>query len=134
MITYKTVEVQGIPIFFRESGPKGAPALLLLHGFPSSSHMFRNLISLLSDRFHIVAPDYPGFGNSGQPAMDTFPYTFDAIAGIMDKFLSAIGLNSFFIYVQDYGAPVGFRLALKDPSRIRGIIITPANKQMNQAA
>jgi pimeloyl-ACP methyl ester carboxylesterase len=127
MITYKIVDVQGIPIFFRESGPKDAPALLLLHGFPSSSHMFRNLIPLLSDRFRIVAPDYPGFGNSGQPSMDKFPYTFDAIAEVMDEFLSVIGLNSFFVYVQDYGAPVGFRLALKDPSRIRGIISQNGN-------
>jgi pimeloyl-ACP methyl ester carboxylesterase len=127
MITYKTVDVQGIPIFYRESGPKEAPALLLLHGFPSSSHMFRNLISLLADRFRIVAPDYPGFGNSGQPAIDMFPYTFDAIAGVMDEFLSAVGLDNFFMYVQDYGAPVGFRLAVKDPSRIRGIISQNGN-------
>ena len=127
MITYKTVEVQGIPIFFRESGPKDAPALLLLHGFPSSSHMFRNLIPLLAEHFRVVAPDYPGFGNSGQPAMDQFPYTFDAIAGVMEEFLSVVGLDTFFIYVQDYGAPVGFRLAVKDPSRIRGIISQNGN-------
>ncbi len=127
MITYKTVDVQGIPIFYRESGPKDAPALLLLHGFPSSSHMFRNLIPLLADRFRVVAPDYPGFGNSGQPAMDQFPYTFDAIAGVMDEFLSVVGLDKFFLYVQDYGAPVGFRLAVKDPSRIRGIISQNGN-------
>jgi hypothetical protein len=101
MITYKTVDVQGIPIFYRESGPKEAPALLLLHGFPSSSHMFRNLIPLLADRFRVIAPDYPGFGNSGQPAMDQFPYTFDAITGVMDEFLSVVGLDTFFMYIQD---------------------------------
>lgn len=127
MITYKSVEVQGIPIFYRESGSKDAPALLLLHGFPSSSHMFRNLIPLLAEHFRVVAPDYPGFGNSGQPALDQFPYTFDAIAGVMEEFLSVVELDSFFIYVQDYGAPVGFRLAVKDPSRIRGIISQNGN-------
>jgi len=127
MISYKTVDVQGMPIFYREAGAKDAPALLLLHGFPSSSHMFRNLMPLLADRFRIVAPDYPGFGNSGQPAIDQFPYTFDAIAEIIDEFLSVVGLEKFFIYVQDYGAPVGFRLAVKDPSRIRGIISQNGN-------
>jgi len=127
MITYKTVTVRDIPIFYREAGPKEAPALLLLHGFPSSSHMFRNLIPLLADRFRIIAPDYPGFGNSGQPSLDHFPYTFDAIADVMDEFLSTVGLDSFFMYVQDYGAPVGFRLALKGPSRIRGFISQNGN-------
>ena len=127
MTTYKTVDVQGIPIFYRETGPKDAPALLLLHGFPSSSHMFRNLMPLLADRFRVVAPDYPGFGNSGQPTMDRFPYTFDAISEVMDEFLSLVGLDKFFLYVQDYGAPVGFRLAVKDPSRIRGIISQNGN-------
>lgn len=127
MITYKTVDVQGIPIFYREGGLKDAPALLLLHGFPSSSHMYRNLIPLLTERFRIISPDFPGFGNSGQPAMDDFPYTFDAIAAVMDEFLSVVGLDKFFIYVQDYGAPVGYRLAVKDPSRIRGIISQNGN-------
>ena len=127
MITYKTVNVQGIPVFYREAGPKDAPALLLLHGFPSSSHMYRNLIPLLADRFRIVAPDYPGFGNSGQPTMDQFPYTFDAIAEVMEGFLDAIGLETFFIYVQDYGAPVGFRLAVRNPDRIKGIISQNGN-------
>jgi pimeloyl-ACP methyl ester carboxylesterase len=127
MISYKTVDVNGIPIFYREGGPKEAPTLLLLHGFPSSSHMFRNLIPLLADRFRVVAPDYPGFGNSGQPAMDQFSYTFDAIAAVMEGFLDAIGLETFFIYVQDYGAPVGFRLAIRNPGRIKGIISQNGN-------
>src|SRR3989304_2585198 len=127
MITYKTVNVQGIPVFYREAGPKDAPALLLLHGFPSSSHMYRNLIPLLADRFRIVAPDYPCFGNSGQPTMDQFPDTFYAIAEVMEEFLDAIGLETFFIYVQDYGAPVGFRLAVRNPDRIKGIISQNGN-------
>ena len=127
MITYNTVNVQGIPIFYREAGPKDAPVLLLLHGFPTSSHMFRNLIPLLADRFRVVAPDYPGFGNSGQPTVDQFPYTFDAIAAVMEGFLDAVGLETFFIYVQDYGAPVGFRLALQNAGRFKGIISQNGN-------
>lgn len=127
MITYKTVTVKGISLFYREAGPPEGPALLLLHGFPSSSHMFRNLIPLLADRFRIIAPDYPGFGNSDQPAMDRFPYTFEAIAEVMDEFVSLVGLNRFFIYVQDYGAPVGFRLAVRNPDRIRGFISQNGN-------
>ncbi|HKZ17192.1 MAG TPA: alpha/beta hydrolase [Geobacteraceae bacterium] len=127
MIIFKNVDVQGIPIFYREAGPKDAPALLLLHGFPSSSHMFRHLMPLLADRFRIIAPDYPGFGNSGQPAMDQFSYTFDAITAVMDEFLTVIGLETFFIYVQDYGAPVGFRLAVRNPGRIKGIISQNGN-------
>ncbi|NVN92963.1 MAG: alpha/beta hydrolase [Desulfuromonadales bacterium] len=127
MITYKSVNVQDISVFYREAGPKDAPALLLLHGFPSSSHMFRNLMPLLADRFRVVAPDYPGFGNSGQPDIDQFHYTFDAIAAIMDEFLSVIGLHSFYIYIQDYGAPIGFRLATMNPTRIKGIISQNGN-------
>src|SRR5262245_19623723 len=110
-IKYRTVDVDGFNIFYREAGAAGAPALLLLHGFPSAGHMFRDLIPLLAHRFHIVAPDLPGFGQSDMPARDKFAYTFDNIARVIDRFTEVIGLDRFAIYVFDYGAPTGFRIA-----------------------
>lgn len=126
-IRYRTVDVDGVHIFYREAGTAGAPVLLLLHGFPSASHMFRDVIPLLADRFHIVAPDLPGFGQSDMPARDTFDYTFDAIARVIDRFTEVIGLDRFAIYVFDYGAPTGFRIAVKHPERITAIISQNGN-------
>jgi pimeloyl-ACP methyl ester carboxylesterase len=124
---YRTVDVDGLNIFYREAGAAGAPVLLLLHGFPSASHMFRDLIPLLADRFHIVAPDLPGFGQSDMPARDKFDYTFDNIARVIDRFTEVIGLARFAIYVFDYGAPTGFRIAAKHPDRITAIISQNGN-------
>ncbi len=115
MTTYRTINVDGVGIFYREAGPPEAPPIVLLHGFPSSSHMYRDLIRALADEFHLVAPDYPGFGNSDSPAVDQFRYTFDHLAEVTEQFLQALGLNRFSLYVQDYGAPVGFRIAARHP-------------------
>ncbi len=124
---YKTIEVDGLDIFYREAGPVGAPVILMLHGFPTSSHMFRNLITSLSDEFHIVAPDYPGFGSSSMPTVDEFDYTFDHIAGIIDTFIAKLGLKKYSLYMMDYGAPVGFRIAVKHPERVESLIIQNGN-------
>src|SRR5262249_32084929 len=121
--TYRTVEVDGIELFYREAGQVGAPKLLLLHGFPSSSHMFRDLIPLLSDRFHIIAPDLPGFGQSGNPKTNSF----DSIAATIERFTEIVGFDRFIVYVFDYGAPTGFRLAVRHPERIAGIISQNGN-------
>src|SRR5271163_3361346 len=109
-IKYRSADVDGLKVFYREAGSAGAPKLLLLHGFPTASHMFRNLIPLLADRFHIVAPDLPGFGRSDMPARGKFNYTFDNIAGVIDRFTEVVGFNKFATYVFDYGAPTGFRI------------------------
>ena len=125
--SYRTVEVDGMKVFYRESLNPGAPKLLLLHGFPTSSHMFRNLIPLLGDRFHVVAPDLPGFGRSDMPARDKFAYTFDNIAQVIDRFTEVIGFDRFAVYIFDYGAPTGLRLALRHPERIAAIISQNGN-------
>ncbi len=124
---HKTIKVDGLDIFYREAGPKDAPTILLLHGFPTSSQMFRNLIPALSDTFHLVAPDYPGFGNSSMPPMDQFEYTFDNLAEVMDKFTQKLGLKRYTLYVMDYGAPVGYRLAVKHPERVQALIVQNGN-------
>jgi pimeloyl-ACP methyl ester carboxylesterase len=126
-IAYRNADVDGFKVFYREAGNPGAPKLLLLHGFPSASHMFRDLIPALADRFHIVAPDLPGFGQSDMPSRDTFAYTFDNIANVIDRFTEVIGLDRFAVYVFDYGAPTGFRLAVKHPERITAIISQNGN-------
>jgi pimeloyl-ACP methyl ester carboxylesterase len=126
-ISYRTVEVDGVKVFYRESLNPGAPKLLLLHGFPTSSHMFRNLIPLLGDRFHIVAPDLPGFGRTDMPPRDKFAYTFDNIAQVIDRFTEVIGFDRFAVYIFDYGAPTGLRLALRHPERIAAIISQNGN-------
>ena len=124
---YRTVQVDGVSIFYREAGPKDAPTLLLLHGLPSSSRMFEPLFARLSDRYHLVAPDYPGFGNSEWPDPRKFAYTFDHIAEIMDHFTEALGLARYNLYMQDYGGPVGFRMALANPEKVQALIVQNAN-------
>jgi pimeloyl-ACP methyl ester carboxylesterase len=126
-VTYRTVKVGDLDIFYREAGPKDAPAVLLLHGFPTSSQMFRNLIPALADEYRVVAPDYPGFGHSSMPPRDRFAYTFDNLAGVVDAFTGAVGLTKYALYVQDYGAPVGYRLAVKHPERITAIVVQNGN-------
>jgi pimeloyl-ACP methyl ester carboxylesterase len=127
MIQYKTVKVDCINIFYREAENLKKPTILLLHGFPSSSHMFRNLIRELADEYNIIAPDYPGFGNSDQPPIKEFEYTFDNLANIINNFIEEIKLDKYSIYVHNYGAPVGFRLAIKHPERIQAIISQNGN-------
>src|SRR5207248_5696179 len=127
MIKYQHATVDGHKIFYREAGSKTAPAILLLHGFPTSSHMFRNLIPELADRYHVVAPDLPGFGFSDAPDRKQFRYTFENLARAIDNFTQTIGLERFAIYVFDYGAPVGLRIAAKHPERITAIISQNGN-------
>lgn len=126
-VSYHTVFVDGVKVFYREAGPKNAPAVLLLHGFPTSSHMFRNLIPQLADRYHVIAPDYPGYGQSDQPAMDKFSYSFDNLAAVVDKLTTKIGLSNYALYVQDYGAPIGYRLAAAHPEKITAIVVQNGN-------
>jgi pimeloyl-ACP methyl ester carboxylesterase len=126
-VAYRTVPVDGLNIFYREAGPANAPVVLLLHGFPTSSHMFRNLIPRLSDRFRLVAPDLPGFGFSDSPGRDKFDYRFEKLASVIGRFTEVLGLSRFAIYVFDYGAPVGFRLALAHPQRITAIVSQNGN-------
>lgn len=126
-VAYRAIDIDGVTIFYREAGVPEAPTLLLLHGFPSSSHMFRGLIPHLADRFHLVAPDYPGFGNSDAPAVDRFAYTFDHLADVMERFVAALGLTSFGLYMQDYGGPIGLRIAVRRPEWVRALIVQNAN-------
>jgi pimeloyl-ACP methyl ester carboxylesterase len=126
-ISYRHADVDGFKVFYREAGRRGAPKLLLLHGFPSSSHMFRDLIPKLADRFHLIAPDLPGFGQSDLPPRERFAYTFDNIANVIDRFTEVVGFERYAVYVFDYGAPTGFRLAVKHPERIAAIISQNGN-------
>ena len=124
---HKYVKVEGLDIFYREAGNKDAPTILLLHGFPTSSHMFRNLIPALADRFHLIAPDYPGYGFSSMPLPEEFDYTFDRLAEVIEKFIEEVGLEKYSLYVQDYGAPVGYRIAVKHPERLQALIVQNGN-------
>ncbi|MDW0148629.1 MAG: alpha/beta hydrolase [Nitrososphaeraceae archaeon] len=127
-IKNQTITVDGQTIFYREAGDKDkTPTILLLHGFPTSSHMFRNVIPALADKFHLVAPDYPGFGYSSMPPVDRFEYTFDHLAEIVDKFVHQIGLEKYSLYVMDYGAPVGYRIAVKHPEKVEALIVQNGN-------
>jgi pimeloyl-ACP methyl ester carboxylesterase len=127
MVQHRSVRAEGLDIFYREAGPKDAPVLLLLHGFPSSSFMFRDLIPRLAERYHLIAPDYPGFGQSSFPSRKTFRYTFENLARVVEAFTEALKLQRYAIYIQDYGAPVGLRLALRHPERISGLIVQNGN-------
>jgi pimeloyl-ACP methyl ester carboxylesterase len=124
---YLTSVQDGVKIFYRESGPEDGPVVLLLHGFPTSSHMFRNLIPALADRYRVIAPDYPGYGQSDAPARSSFQYTFDKFASLVDTMLESLQVKHYFMYVMDYGAPVGWRIALKHPERVRGLIVQNGN-------
>ncbi len=124
--TYHTVRVSGTNVFYREAGPKDAPTLLLLHGFPSSSRMFDTLFPLLADRYHLIAPDYPGFGQSDAPPTTQYAYTFDHLAETIGQLADELGLKSYVLYMQDYGGPVGFRLAAAHPERVKAMIIQNA--------
>ncbi|MEE9270404.1 MAG: alpha/beta hydrolase [Candidatus Krumholzibacteria bacterium] len=127
VVKYKTVTIDGLEIFYREAGNPNNPTILLLHGFPTSSHMFRNLMTALADEFYLVAPDYPGFGNSSMPKVDEFEYTFDNLANVVEKFIHELGLKKYSLYLMDYGAPVGFRIATRYPERVEALIIQNGN-------
>jgi pimeloyl-ACP methyl ester carboxylesterase len=126
-VKYRTVNVAGVDVFYREAGDPSKPTLLLLHGFPTSSHMFRNLMVELEGDFHLVAPDYPGFGNSSMPAVDEFEYTFDNLAKVMESFIEVLELDRYSLYLMDYGAPVGFRIATRWPERVDALIVQNGN-------
>lgn len=126
-VRYHTMTIDGLDVFYREAGSRNNPTILLLHGFPTSSHMFRNLIPALADKYHVVAPDYPGFGNSPMPLVTEFDYTFDNLAHIVDQLVSGLGIHSYSLYLMDYGAPVGFRLAAQYPERVQSLIVQNGN-------
>lgn len=126
-VHYRTVEIERQAIFYREAGPQDAPTVVLLHGFPTSSHMFRELIPRLADTYHVIAPDYPGYGYSSAPTVDDFDYTFDNLAAIVSKFLAKKGIDRYSLYLMDYGAPIGFRVAAAAPERIDSLIIQNGN-------
>jgi pimeloyl-ACP methyl ester carboxylesterase len=130
MTTYHTIQIDGVNLFYRQAGNPQKPALVLLHGFPTSSHMFRDLIPDLEKDFYVIAPDYPGYGNSDAPSPSEFSYTFDRLAGIITKLIDQLGLKTFTLYLQDFGGPVGFRIAAQNPERITGLIIQNANAYM----
>lgn len=127
VVHHRTLEIDGVQIFYREAGPADGPVVLLLHGFPTSSHMFRNLIPLLADRYRVIAPDYPGYGHSAAPDHKAFAYTFAHYADLMDHLVERLGASRYAMYVMDYGAPVGYRLALKHPERVTGLIVQNGN-------
>ena len=124
---HKSIKIDDLDIFYREAGSENSPTILLLHGFPTSSHMFRNLIPALADKYHCVAPDYPGFGASSMPDLEEFEYSFDNLAILMEKFVTQLGLKKYFLYVMDYGAPIGYRLASQHPERVQGLIVQNGN-------
>lgn len=126
-VHHHTVTLDGLDVFYREAGPQDAPVILLLHGFPTSSHMFRHLIPALADRYHVIAPDHIGYGRSSAPSVDEFGYTFDNLAAVTQSLLSHLGIDRYAMYVQDYGAPVGWRLALADPHGVRGVLSQNGN-------
>jgi pimeloyl-ACP methyl ester carboxylesterase len=126
-MAYRTVKIDGLDIFYREAGPQDATVVLLLHGFPTSSHMFRNLMPALADEFRLVAPDYPGYGNSSMPTVEEFEYTFDHLADMIEQFTEQLRLQQYTLYVQDYGAPVGYRLAAKHPDRVQALVVQNGN-------
>jgi pimeloyl-ACP methyl ester carboxylesterase len=125
-VFYHTIKVYGLSLFYREAGPKDAPVILLLHGLPSSSRMFQPLLTRLADHYHLIAPDYPGFGHSDWPDPKLFDYTFDTIATVMNNFTQALGLSTYTLYMQDYGGPIGFRIALAHPERVKALIVQDA--------
>ena len=127
VVHYRTAEIDGVKVFYREAGPADAPVVLVLHGFPTSSHMFRNLIPLLADRYHVIAPDYPGYGQSDAPDHTQFAYTFAHLTEVVDGLLGKLGAERYAMYVMDYGAPIGYRLALKHPERVSGLIVQNGN-------
>lgn len=127
VVHHRSLSIRGMDMFYREAGPQNAPVLLLLHGYPSSSHMFRHLIPALADEYRVIAPDHIGFGRSSAPSADDFAYTFDALAHVTAAFLQAVGVTKYTVYVQDYGAPIAWRLALADPSSIEGVISQNGN-------
>lgn len=127
MTFHRTIQVDGLDIFYREAGSPNAPTILLLHGFPTSSHMFRHLIPALADQFHLIAPDCPGFGNSSAPPIDQFDYTFERLAEVIDKFIETLGLSKYSLYLMDYGAPIGYRIATKHPERVEALIVQNGN-------
>jgi len=127
MTTYRMIAIDGLDIFYREAGSRSNPTILLLHGFPTSSHMFRNLMSAFADRFHLVALDYPGYGNSSMPTVDEFDYTFDRLAEIVEKFITVVNLKRYSLYVMDYGVPIGYRIAAKYPDRVEALIVQNGN-------
>jgi pimeloyl-ACP methyl ester carboxylesterase len=124
---YRTIQIDGLDIFYRAAGDPSNPVLLLLHGFPASSFMFRDLITLLSNEFHVIAPDYPGFGHSAAPASTDFAYTFEHLTDVIETFTDELGLDRYALYMQDFGGPVGFRLALRRPERISFLVVQNAN-------
>ncbi|MDF2190655.1 alpha/beta hydrolase [Paraflavitalea sp. CAU 1676] len=130
-VQFKTVAIDGINIFYREAGQRDKPKILLLHGFPSSSHMYRDLIRDLQQDFHLVAPDYPGFGNSDMPALNEYEYTFDNLSVTIEKFIEAIQWDSFALFMQDYGSPVGYRIALRKPQWIKALLVQNGNAYLD---
>ena len=130
IMEYRKIKVEGTEIFYREAGEQGKPVIVLLHGFPSSSHMYRNLITKLAPNYHMIAPDYPGFGMSSSPSPETFNYTFDHLSEIVEKFIDKLQLRSITFYLQDYGGPIGFRIINRRPELVRGLIIQNANMYM----
>jgi len=127
LLTHRTIEFDGLEIFYREAGPKEAPVVLLLHGFPTSSHMYRNLIPRLADRYHVIAPDYPGFGASSMPSPTEFEYSFDNLSKVVEQFLDQLGIDRYSLYLMDYGAPVGYRLAARRPDRVEALMVQNGN-------